>query len=180
MPTFIALLRGINVGGRKILPMADLRRLAGSLGLRNAKTLLQSGNLVFDEPRRSAASLERLLEAETKQRLDAEVCYLVRSAAEWSGIVGANPWPKLAEDDPGHLLMMALQRTPGDEELTALRGAFLGRETIEVVGRQLYIHYPDGVARSKLSNALIERKLGCRGTARNWNTVLKLAAAAGG
>src|SRR5437764_9563424 len=103
MPTYIALLRAINVGGRKLVPMSDLRDLLGALGFAGAKSLLQSGNLVFETDRRPVAELERLLEVETAQRLDVTVDYLVRSADEWKTMVARNPFPEEAKRDPGHL-----------------------------------------------------------------------------
>ncbi len=102
---------------------------------------------------------------------------LVRTAAEWSALVAANPFPEVAADDPGHLVAMPLKGKPAAAAVAALEQAIKGRERIAAADRQLYIHYLDGIGRSKLTNALIERHLGLRGTGRNWNTVLKLAAA---
>jgi uncharacterized protein (DUF1697 family) len=175
MPVYIALLRGINVGGRNKVAMAELRSLAESLGLKEARTLLQSGNLVFKASRRTATALERLLEVETERRLGLGIAFVVRSAVEWDTIVASNPFPKQAESDPSHLLVMPLKTQPRSDAVVALQSAISGSETVRADGRQLYLVYPDGIARSKLTNALIERKLGCGGTARNWNTVLKLA-----
>jgi uncharacterized protein (DUF1697 family) len=167
MTTQIALLRGINVGGNKMVAMSDLRALAARLGLRDARTLLQSGNLIFRSDKQPA-KLEALLEKE----LDG-VTVFVRNAAEWAQIVARNPFPAEAKNDPGHLLVMLLKEA---KDVTSLQAAIVGREVLRADGRQLYIVYPDGQGTSKLTNALIERKLGTRGTARNWNTVMKLAA----
>jgi uncharacterized protein (DUF1697 family) len=165
----IALLRGINVGGKKMIAMSDLRATAERLGLRDARTLLQSGNLVFniDKP---PAQLEKLLEKE----LD-DVGVFVRTAAEMAEIVAGNPFPNEAKNDPGRLVVMLLKEA---KDAAPLNGAVAGREIARGTGRHIYIYYPDGQGQSKLTNAVIERKLGTRGTARNWNTVLKLAALA--
>jgi uncharacterized protein (DUF1697 family) len=168
----IALLRAINVGGHNLIAMSDLRKLCEALGLTEAKTLLQSGNLVFKCDRHTGAALESLLEKETAKRLGVTPDYLVRSAAELQQVVDRNPFPKAAKDDPGHLLV--LKAAPPASHVDALRAAIKGRETIQSDGKQLYIIYPDGVGRSKLTGTLIEKKLDTRGTARNWNTVLKL------
>ncbi|MEW6251548.1 MAG: DUF1697 domain-containing protein [Planctomycetota bacterium] len=172
----IALLRGINIVGRKMVPMAELRELACRLGFTGVRTLLQSGNLVLEGGRLSGAALERRLEQQTARRLCVDCDCVVRSAAEWQQIVARNPFPQEAQDDPGHLLVMLLKATPSKDNLAALRNSIKGPEYLHADGKQLYIVYPDGVGRSKLTSNLIERKLTTRGTARNWNTVLKLAA----
>src|SRR4051812_32267621 len=106
MPVRIALLRGINVGGRNRVTMAALRELCGDLGFDGATTLLQSGNLVFQTERKADAALERLLERETAGRLGVAADYVLRSADEWERVVAGNPFPKEAKDDPGHLVVM--------------------------------------------------------------------------
>jgi uncharacterized protein (DUF1697 family) len=176
--TQIALLRGINVGGHKPVAMADLRALLAGLGFGEPRTLLQSGNLVFRGDAPSDVALERLLEAEVERRLGLATQILVRSAEEWDALIAANPFPDAAEHDPGHLLLMPLKAAPAEQAVDALRAASTGPELIRVAGKQAYLVYPEGIGRSKLTNALIERTLGTRGTGRNWNTVLKLAALA--
>ncbi len=176
MPICIALLRGINVGGHNKIAMADLRTLAESLGLANPRTLLQSGNLVFDAGRKAPSALEKLLETETDQQLGVKVDYVVRSAEEWRAIIASNPFPKEAKADPAHLVVMCMKDAPKPADVKALQAAIAGPEMAKAVGRELFASYPAGIGTSKLTNAVIERKLGTRGTARNWNTVLKLAA----
>jgi uncharacterized protein (DUF1697 family) len=174
MPFHIALLRAINVGGRNAVAMADLRGLCEALGCTGVRSLLQSGNLVFQD-RRGGAALERLLEEETRKRLSLAVDYVVRSSAEWQTVIAHNPFPAEAERDPGHLLVLFLKQAAEEKSVQALRSAIRGRESVQADGKQLYLVYPDGIGRSKLTNTLIESKLGVRGTARNWNTILKLA-----
>jgi uncharacterized protein (DUF1697 family) len=176
MPNHIALLRGINVGGRNLVAMSDLRNLLGAMGFTGAQSLLQSGNLIFQSDRRTGTALERLLEAETKKRLAASVAYFVRTAAEWETIVARNPFPDEAKRDPGHLVVQFLKEEPGVDKVKALQAAIRGPEIVRTEGRQLYVVYPAGIGKSKLTNALIEKTLGQRGTGRNWNTVQKLAA----
>jgi uncharacterized protein (DUF1697 family) len=176
MAMHVALLRGINVGGHNLVAMSDLRNLLGALGFAGAKSLLQSGNLVFDSERLTGTELERLLEVETAKRLGVTPDYLVRSAAEWGTLVARNPFPQEAKDDPAHLLVMCLKAAVPAKNVQALRAAIKGAERVRAVGKQLYVVYPEGIGRSKLTNTLIEKKLGVRGTGRNWNTVLKLAA----
>jgi uncharacterized protein (DUF1697 family) len=101
---------------------------------------------------------------------------MLRSASEWEAIIANNPFAEAAGRDPAHLVLMALKDEPNVAAIKALRDGYKGPETIHVAGRDAYLIYPEGIGRSKLTNALIERKLGVAGTARNWNTVLKLAA----
>ena len=174
MALTIALLRAVNVGGRKLM-MAELRQLMAELGFEGARTLLQSGNLVLDAGGLAGAELEARLEAATRARFGLATDYLVRTPAEWTSIVAANPFGDFARADPAHLLVMLLKAEPGPEAVAALRAAIVGREELAAVGRELFITYPDRIFQSKLTGALIERRLGLRGTARNWNTVGKLA-----
>jgi uncharacterized protein (DUF1697 family) len=174
MAVHIALLRAVNVGGRS-LKMASLIALANDLGFENPRTLLQSGNLVFESRERGDAKLEQRLEAEAEKRFGFPVDFMLRTATEWRGLVAANPYPEAARDDPAHLLAMPLKTAPAAGALDALRAAIKGPEQVEIDGRDAYLVYPAGIGRSKLTITVIERHLGVRGTARNWNTVLKLA-----
>ena|SRR5215472_6979906 len=179
MTTYVALLRAVNVGGRNSITMAALRGFFESLGYSGVQTLLQSGNVVFEARTVSSATLEKRLEGETEKAFKLRVDYCVRTAWEWREIIARNPYPREAQRDPARFVLICLKATPSRSQLAALRAAIVGRETIEPVERELYAVYPDGQGTSKLTNALIESKLQTRATARNWNTVLKLAALAG-
>jgi len=176
MATHIALLRAVNVGGRKLV-MAELKAMFESLGFTQVRTLLQTGNIVFAGARKASTALEAVLEAETEKRLKVRTDYLVRGAEEWSAIIANNPFRREAEDDPSHLLVLPLKSAPAEADLAALRAAIKGRETVRAVGRELYAYYPDGIGESKLTVALIEKKLNTRCTGRNWNTVMKIEGA---
>jgi uncharacterized protein (DUF1697 family) len=178
MATYIALARGINVGGHNMIAMADLRKLLTRMGFEDTQSLLQSGNLVFRGRIQSTGKLEELLEIEVKKRLSVEPRFFVRTAREWQSIIARNPFPEEAERDPGHLVVMFFKDAPEARALKALQGAIEGSEVIRAEGRQGYVIYPDGIGRSPLTLPLIESKLGTKGTGRNWNTVLKLAAIA--
>lgn len=180
MNTYIALLRGVNVGGSGKLAMAELRSFAADVGLEEPRTLLQTGNLVFSADERDPEILERMLEKEAESRLGLRTNFFVRSASEWRDIVAANPFPDAGRDDPSHLLTLFTRETPSDSKTRALEQAIRGREVFRAVGRQVYAVYPDGIGRSKLTHAVIERALGSPCTGRNWNTVLKLEGMAGG
>jgi uncharacterized protein (DUF1697 family) len=171
---YAALLRGINVGGNKKVPMADLRTMTASLGLKDPKTLLQSGNLVFDAKSQPAAKLEELLEAATAKHIGVECSYLIRSADEWAAMMAANPFAREAKADPSHLAVTFCRDVPDPSALAALRSEARGKENFAVNGRQLYVWYPDGMGQSKLALALSKNRLGTICTARNWNTVRKI------
>jgi uncharacterized protein (DUF1697 family) len=175
---YIALFRGINVGGRAQVSMAGLRDVAASAGCTDARILMQSGNLVCRSGVRTSTALERRLEAEAKARLGPRPDVFVRSAAEWKEVVAANPFREEALRDPGHLLVMFLKMPVVPANVATLQSAITGREVVRARGRQAYIVYPDGIGRSRLTGALVEKTLGTRATGRNWNTVLKVAAVA--
>ncbi len=170
----VALLRGVNVGGNNLIAMADLVGLSTKLGFSGSRSLLQSGNLIFETEGRTAAELERLLELETEKRFNLRVDYFVRTAGEWKKIVARNPFPREAKDDPGHLLVQFLKKAPQPVDAKGLELSWAGPERVRPDGRQAYIVYPAGIGRSKLTVAALQKRLGS-GTGRNWNTILKLA-----
>jgi uncharacterized protein (DUF1697 family) len=171
----VAFLRAVNVGGTGKIAMAELRTLAEDIGLADAKTLLQSGNLVFEAGTRSAATLEELLEREIAGRLDVKTDVMVRTARQIKAVLARNPFPRQAESDPGHLHVHFLKAPASAAAVASLTAAIRGREIVGGSGGEVFIHFPDGAGASRLTGAVIERHLGARGTARNWNTVTKLA-----
>jgi uncharacterized protein (DUF1697 family) len=177
--TFVGLLRAVNLGSHQRIGMSALRVFTEDLGFLNVRTILQSGNLVFEGERQNPNNLENLLEKNAKTALQLGTDFFVRSAKDWKVLVEENPFPEEANQTPGRLLVMFLKDPPKANGLKALRDVMRGPEILEIVGKQAYIIYPDGVGRSRLTNAAIEAKLGTRATGRNWNTVLKIAALAG-
>jgi uncharacterized protein (DUF1697 family) len=172
---YVALLRGINVGGNKKVPMADLRAMTASLGFDAPKTLLQSGNLVFTAKAQPIAKLEALLEDATKKYIGVECSYLLRSEKEWTQIVKTNPFTSQAQADPAHVTVTFCRDAPSASALQALQAEVRGEETFMARGRELFVWYPDGIGMSKLALALSKNRLGTICTARNWNTVKKVS-----
>jgi uncharacterized protein (DUF1697 family) len=166
MPRYAALLRGINVGGKKLVSMAELRELLTGLGHTDVATVLQSGNAVFTSSKRSAAKLA----AEIERALGIDVRVLVRTHAELAEVIANNPLPG-AVDDPAHLLVNFLD---GQPDKAGLDPADFPDEDIRFGRRELYVWYRKGIGRSKLTNQVIERRLGVAATGRNWNTLAKL------
>jgi uncharacterized protein (DUF1697 family) len=178
MTSYVALLRGVNVGGNNMVAMAELRAMLTALGFQDAKTLLQSGNAVFRGATKPPAKLEQLLETETRARLGIACDYHVRTAAELQTAITANPLGAEAKRDPSHLLV-SFYRAPLDKAaVKAAQAAINGPEIVRCDGRHLYMFFPDGMGNSKAAG-VVDKALGVKGTARNWNTVLKLAALAG-
>ena len=176
MTPWIALLKAVNLGGVTMVPMAQLRELAGELGYGDVRTLLQSGNLLFSRDGAAPADLEAELETAIERRFGRRATVFVRSPQDWAAAIAANPFPDFARDDPGHMVLCATKAAPTSAAVTALRAAIVGPEQVQAVGREVFFTYPDGVGASKLTMKLIERHLG-PASGRNWNTVLKIAKA---
>jgi uncharacterized protein (DUF1697 family) len=172
MPTFISLLRGINVVGNKKIKMEALRALYQSLNLANPRTLLQSGNAVFQTDLIDERQLAKHIEDGIEQTFGFHSKIFIRTLDQFRAVVENHPYSPDQLTDPAKLLVMFFETTP--ESIETLLSAHTGPETFHLKGRELYITYPDGMGRSKLSNVLIEKKLKLLGTGRNWNTVTKL------
>jgi uncharacterized protein (DUF1697 family) len=169
MTVLVALLRGINVGGRSTLPMPALKASLEALGHSDVVTYIQSGNVVF-----ASASKDPGQEIEERIADDfgLSVTVVVRTPAELRRIVKANPFPQVKEGKKLHVVFLAGKPTKAAAD--ALDPDRSPLDELVLKGRELYVHYPNGQGRSKLTNDWIEKTLGVRGTSRNWNTVLKL------
>lgn len=171
MTVMVALLRGINVGGHAKLPMAQLREVAESAGFEHVRTYIQSGNVVFRTTRRSAKAVGEALGTALAEQTDVTPDVMVRSQAELEAVVAANPFATL--DLEPRQLHVFFQHEPATKALAELDlDPFLPEEAV-AVGRELYLHLPDGLGRSKLAEALGKAKAPSR-TARNWRTVTTL------
>ena len=171
----VALLRGINVGGKHPLPMASLRATLEAAGCAEVRTYIQSGNAVFRHDEADEASLRELLEAAIAETAGFAVPVVLRTAAEWEATVAANPY-SAGGTDPKALHVVFLLEPPASGALDALDLDRFAPEELTVVGREVHLLLPDGIGRSKLAAALTDRKLGAVATVRNWNTVVKLQA----
>src|SRR6185436_8818125 len=145
MTTYIALLRGVNLAGKRRLSMADLRDIVAAMGTCDVQTLLQSGNVVFRCAARKPAALERDLEAAILKKLKLETVVHVRTADEWQTVIANNPFPAEAKRDPGHLLVTCLREAPATKNVAELQAAITGPEIVRTHGRHAYIVFPDGV-----------------------------------
>lgn len=181
MLTWIALLRGVNVGGRGSLPMAELRVLIGEAGGRDVRTYIQSGNAVFAADEANEAdrgALAARIAGAVEEAKGFRPAVMLLSAGELAHAMAANPFPR-ATDAPTSLHLCFPERDPGAVTLDTLEAARGEDERYALVGGVLYLWCPSGIGRSKLA-AGVERAVGVPVTARNWRTVARLHAMAGG
>ncbi len=173
MAVVITMLRGVNVGGRNLVKMDALRELCAVLKLREASTHLQSGNVVFKAPDRSVAMLGPKLEKEIERAFGFHCDVILRTPAEMKAAIANNPFGARAID-PAKLLVYFLARDPGAEARVKISRMDTGPEELHMAPRELYIHFPNGMGRPKLSLAALDRALKVPATGRNWNTVNQL------
>ena len=175
MDQYVALLRGVNVGGHRKVPMAALRELASGLGWQDAQSYVQSGNLVF-RARGTAVTLERALEAAIETHFGFAVPVIVRAGRTWLAYAKGSAFPD-AETDRPNLLHLALPKhKPAPDAATALLPYCKADERIAIRGDAIWVDFLSGVARSKLTSAVLDRLVGSTVTARNWKTVQAIAA----
>ena len=173
MPRYIALLRGVNVGGHAKLPMKTLRELIESLGHTEVQTLIQSGNVVFSSSRKiTSASIESALERE----IGLTVPVVLRTPAELERVVARNPFPRA---DPASLHVGFMTRKPSAAAVRGLDSNRYAPEEVAVTTLETYFHLPDGMGRAKLP-PYVGRQLGVPTTVRNWRTVTTLLQIAAG
>ena len=176
MTRYTALLRSVNLGPTRRLKMDELRACAQSVVAADVASIVQTGNLIF-ESTASPEELESRLEAAIEATFTLKTLVFVRSAAHMAALVAHNPFPQQAIDDPAHLVAMTMRKPVSEAALDAVRAANTGPEQLVARGTDLYVSYPVDIGHSKLNGLLTEKRLGSLGTARNWNTVLKVAAA---
>jgi uncharacterized protein (DUF1697 family) len=157
--TFVALLRAINLGSYNPLSMGALRAFIADLSFTDARTLLQSGNVVFRGEAQSASDLEQLLEREAKARLGLDTDFFVRSPQDWKTLMSRNPFVEEAARDPSRLVVLFLKNAPDAKSVMALRSAIKGPEIVAVVEKQAYIFYPEGIGRSRFTTAFTKQGL---------------------
>ena len=170
----VALLQGVNVGGQRKVPMADLREVAASLGWSGARTHLNSGNCVFRAATRTSEELAGELSEALAERFGFQVPCLVRSAEELRDVMLRCPYD-VRDLDPAKLLVYFLDARPSPDRLATVDQLAFMPEEFEASGREIYCYFPDGMGRSKLAGALGKAFSGCLVTSRNWRTVSRLA-----
>ncbi|SNY24492.1 DUF1697 domain-containing protein [Paractinoplanes atraurantiacus] len=177
MATYVALLRGINVAGNTRVSMDGLRKVFADLGHEDVKTYLQTGNIVFTAGGK-AAQIAAELEKKVAADLGVSPTVLLRTVAEMSAVLDANPY---LDDESDHtkLHVTFLAEKPDAKHRDALTRPDGETAEFQLRGREVFLHCPNGYGRTKLNNSFIEKKLGVRATTRNWKTVAKLCELAG-
>jgi uncharacterized protein (DUF1697 family) len=170
---YVALLRGINVGGSTKVGMDALRRSFEALGYAGAKTYLQSGNVVFDAPAGAASRLAGEIEGRLAQDFGRTIPVLVRTGQDLARLVDHNPFLS-GESDLTKLHVTFLSEEPDPARAARLEAPAGAPDAFPLAGRELYLHCPNGYGRTKLNNAFVERRLGVPATTRNWKTVTAL------
>ena len=174
MTRFVSLFRGINVGGNKAVRMDELKELHESLGLQRVETYIQSGNVVFTSEDANPAQLSRQIEEAFEHKFGFLSNVIVRTADEFNVIIENNPFKDQPMKETKWVVAMFLASDPISTALEDIQKTYSGPEEIHIIGQEVYIYYPEGIGRSKLTNTFLEKKLKTMGTARNWNTVLRL------
>jgi uncharacterized protein (DUF1697 family) len=173
MPTYVALLRGINLGSHNKVAMPALRTLLEGLGYQDVTTYIQSGNAVF-AGKESAANVGGAIHDAIAKEFGIDVAVVVRTREQLKKIVDTNPFARKAKE-AGHLHVVFLAGKPKADKVKALTTADWGDDEVAVKGTEAYLHLPNGYGRAKLNNMLVEKQLGVVGTARNWRTTQKLS-----
>ncbi|HLY63402.1 MAG TPA: DUF1697 domain-containing protein [Terriglobia bacterium] len=178
MPVLISLLRAVNVGGHQMIKMDALRELYESIGFRPARTYLQSGNVVFKSGERDPARLTKKIETAIERDFGFRPDVVIRTTVELKDVIRRNPFAKRRDIDPRKLLVTFLAGVPAREDVEKVSKIKADPEEMHINGREVYIYFPNGVARPKISWTQVAKKLKTSGTARNWNTVTQLLAMA--
>ncbi|MFT5647274.1 MAG: hypothetical protein ACI976_001963 [Aureispira sp.] len=172
---YIALLRGINVGGKRKIKMADLQAMCAEIGLQEVQTYIQSGNIIFENAEEDASVLEKALQEQIMATFGFEVPVMVMTQAYMQQVAENNPFLKLKEDLDTKLLHVTfLAEKPAEDLIKALGEKDYGTDEFEVIENRVYLYFPNGYGRTKLTNAVFEKKLQVAATTRNWKTVGKL------
>jgi uncharacterized protein (DUF1697 family) len=174
MSVIIAMLRAVNVGGHNRIKMEELRELCPGLKLRDAQTYVQSGNIVFRTKERDLAALAKKIESGIAKKFGFRPSVVLRTVAEMRDVIARSPFAKRSGIEPNRLLVTFLAGEPGAEAREKVRAMKTEPEEMCIDGREVYIYFPNGMARPKLSWPAVERVLKVTGTARNWNSVTKL------
>ncbi|HVN18329.1 MAG TPA: DUF1697 domain-containing protein [Dongiaceae bacterium] len=178
MPVLISMLRGVNVGPHNRIKMHALRALYASLKLEDARTYVQSGNIIFRTKEKNTPQLATKIRTAILKKFRFSPEVVIRTADELRKAIDANPFPDMAKSEPGKLLVTFLAAEPPRDAVANLDKFKEYPEKLHLNGRELYIYFPNGAGKSKLPWSAVEKLLKVSGTARNWNSVLAMLAMA--
>lgn len=173
MPVYVSMLRGVNVGGHNKILMAELRELYAARQFEDPRTYVQSGNVIFRSHETDETTLARKIQSALEKKFGFRSEVMLRSTSEIRQILAANPFAKRANLEPNKLLVSFLHAKPSTEVSEQIAAIKASPEELHLIGRELYIYFPDGIGRSKLVPVL-DRILKTSATGRNWNSVTKM------
>jgi uncharacterized protein (DUF1697 family) len=174
MPVLISMLRGVNVGAHNRIKMDALRALYESLKLTDARSYVQSGNVLFRTKEKNTAQVAKKIQDAIERKFKFRPEVVLRTADELRKAITGNPFVSRRDVEPGKLLVTFLAAEPAPEAQATLRSLRDYPEELHLVGRELFIYFPNGAGKSKLAWASIAKLLKTTGTARNWNSVMKM------
>lgn len=174
MPTYIALLRGVNVSGQKKIPMAELRNMLGKMAFKDVSTYIQSGNVVFTSDEKDTITLEAKIKKYIKDTFKFDVPVLVKSKTDFDKIIQQNPYTELEALEHKQVYFVLLQNAPNTENVEAFQKEVYENEKFVIGENCVYLLCNKGYGNAKLNNNLVERKLKVEATTRNYQTMVKL------
>lgn len=174
MPTYIALLRGINVSGQKKIKMAELREHLAELPYHNIQTYIQSGNIMLEREEAEVGIIEAEIRAKIEEKYGFDVPTMVKTKEDFEHVVSHHPFIRRRKEDPKFVHVTFLAENPDPEKIELLTAGEYPSEEFEIEGNYFYLFAPNGYGRARLNNNFIERKLKTRATTRNWKTITKL------
>lgn len=174
MTTYVALLRGVNVG-QNILPMAELRGVLEARGYIHVVTYIQSGNLVFDHRKKGGLSLEKDVREAIRQHFGLDVPVLIRTKEEWSTLATRHTFMGQPDVDPRYLHITFLGKAPAASAVAGVKTVRFPPDACVIAGREIFLYCPGRYGKTKFSNMFFERRLGVPATTRNLRMVLALA-----
>jgi uncharacterized protein (DUF1697 family) len=174
MPILISMLRGVNLGSHNRIKMDDLRALYESLELHDARTYLQSGNVIFRTQEKNSTELAKKMQQAIGKKFGFHPAVILRTIKELRRSLDSNPFRNRRDIEPSKLLITFLAAEPAAEAQATLRNLRIQREELHLIGRELYIYFPDGIGKSKVPWSSVEKLLKITGTARNLNSAVKM------
>jgi len=174
MPAYISMLRGINVGGHKKVPMDRLRAVFEALGFEQVRTFIQSGNVVFQAAKGSTPELSKKIEGKILAEFGFAASVITRTPQELGKVIRRNPFPKESSVAPAKVHVAFLSHLPKADAVKRLEALATPPEQLHHSGTEVYLYYRDGMGRAKLTGNVLEKVLSVTATMRNWNTLNQL------